>query len=369
MDVQKKIGEYMDITKNEGKWLMLSLLLPKIFFTPIYNLIKRSGTGAYLEVILLSTIAFLLTAIIIKLYSAFEGNDIYSIIHFACGNVGVIIVGTLLFILSLINTAIMFRIFSSVISLITLKSSTLIYIMIFIALTIFVSARKGINGLSKISVLWGVIISVVLISIILMSIPEMDANNIFPVFGKGMPSLLSGYEDISIFYEIVYFIFLLPYITKNYKNVGYKGIIYFSLILLVFTLAYILLIPYPTSEKFKFPLLQITSSVNLDILFQRIEALYLIAIIFSSFVYLGTTFTISINIARHTFCISDYKALIGAFLIIVFTSALLFENTESAFIAQNIFSKIFFVIGYISVIFILTLANIKKKLIKGENKK
>ncbi len=369
MDVQKKIGEYMDITKNEGKWVMLSLLLPKIFFTPIYNIVKRSGTGAYLEVIYISIVAIILTAIIIKLYSAFEGNDIYSIVHFSCGKTGVIVVGTLLFVLSLINTVIMFRAFSSVISLLTLKGSTLFYIMIFIALTMFVSARKGLNGLSKISVLWGVIISVILISILFMSIPEMDINNIFPVFGKGVKNIMSGYEDIPIFYEIIYFIFLLPYIGKNYKNVGYKSLLYFSLILLIFTLAYTLLVPYPISEKFKFPLLQITSSVNLDILFQRIEALYLIAVIFSAFIYLGTTFTISLNIAKHTFGITDYKALIGALLLIVFTSALLFENTESAFIAKHTFSKIFFVIGYIVIIFILTLANIKKKLIKGEDKK
>ena len=201
-----------------------------------------------------------------------------------------------------------------------------------------------------------------------MCIPEMNVNNIYPVFGNGFQSILSGYEDIPIFYELIYFIFLLPYLDKSYKKVGYKSVIMFSLILLVFTFAYTLLVPYPTSENFKFPLLQITSSVNLDILFQRIEALYLIAVIFSSFIYLGTTFTISLDIAKKTFCISDYKALIGAFLMIVFTSALLFKNTESAFIAQNIFSKIFFVVGYITIILILTLANIKKKRIKGENK-
>lgn len=369
MDVQKKIGEYMDITKNEGKWIMLSLLLPKIFFTPIYNFVMRSGTGAHIEVIYISLIAFILTAIIIKLYSAFEGNDIYSIINFVCGKIGVIAIGTLLFILSLANTIIMFRIFTSVISLLTLKGSALYYVMIFVALTIFVSARKGLNGISKISVLWGVIISVILVSILLVSIPEMDVNNIFPVFGKGAKNILSGYEDLPVFYELVYFVFLLPYIGKNYKNVGYKSLLHFCLILLIFTLGYIFLVPYPVSEKFKFPILQITSSVNLDILFQRIEALYLIAVIFSAFTYLGTTFTISANIAKHTFCITDYKALIGALLLIVFTSALMFENTESAFIAQNMFGKVFFVVGYAVIVFILTLANIKKKITKGEIKK
>lgn len=358
----------MDISKNEGKWLMLSLLLPKIFFTPIYNLVRRSATGAYIEVIYISIIGIILTAIIIKLYSAFEGKDIYSITHFACGKTGTFIIGCSLLILSLLNTIIMFQVFASVISLLTLKGSTLFYVMIFIALTIFFSARKGIFGLSKMSVLWGVLITFILLSILLMCIPEMNVNNIYPVFGNGFQSILSGYEDIPIFYELIYFIFLLPYLDKSYKKVGYKSVIMFSLILLIFTLAYTLLVPYPTSENFKFPLLQITSSVNLDILFQRIEALYLIAVIFSSFIYLGTTFTISLDIAKKTFCISDYKALIGAFLMIVFTSALLFKNTESAFIAQNIFSKIFFVVGYITIILILTLANIKKKRIKGENK-
>ena len=368
MDVQKKIGEYMDISKSEGKWLMLSLLLPKIFFTPIYTLVKRSCTGAYIEVVYISIIAIILISIIVKLYAEFEGKDIYSITHFACGKTGAFLIGTLLLMLSLVNTIIMFREFASVISLLTLKGSTLFYVMSFISLTIFFSARKGIFGLSKISVLWGVLISFILLSILLMSIPEMNINNIYPVFGNGFKKILSGYEDIPIFYELIYFIFILPYIGKSHKNVGYKSVITYSFILLVFTLAYTLLVPYPTSEKFKFPLLQITSSVNLDILFQRIEALYLIAVIFSSFVYLGTTFTISLNIAKNTFCISDCKALIGAFLIIVFTSSLFFKNTESAFIAQNVFSKIFFVIGYIVVIFILTLANIKKRHMKGENK-
>ncbi len=357
------------IANNEGKWLMLSLFIPKLLFTSIYTLIMRCGTGAYIEVIYLSLIIFVLAGVLLKLYSVFGSNDIFSITHFAGGRFGEILFGALMIILSIANTSIMLRIFSSVISLLVLKSSSVFFVMLFIALTMYASAIKGIQAVSKVSVLWGGIIFTIFAIILIMSISKIDINNIFPVLGKGTEEIIGGYKDLPFFFEIIYFVFLIPYLGKGFKKVCYKSIITFSAVFFTLTLFYIFLVPYPASEDFKFPLLHIASLVNIDVLFQRIESLYLIALIFSAFMYLSTTFTISINIAEKTFCLSNSKAIAGALLIIIFSLALSIGTTQDAFIYHNLLENIFFVIGFSVITIILTIANIKKKLTKEEIKK
>jgi hypothetical protein len=164
----------------------------------------------------------------------------------------------------------------------------------------------------------GIVLAVTLVIILLLNIPNYDVSNIYPLLGNGADKVLSGFDGLNVYADMFLVFLMAAHFGKetSARSVGVRAIIISGILITLTTLMYILTVPYPASADFILPILEIAFDVNLDIIFQRAEGLFLFLWIFSGFIVIGGYICFSVMSFERTFNLSDRRGVIGVFLII-----------------------------------------------------
>lgn len=322
----------MKVNEKEAVRLMVVLIISKVFLWDINRFVYSSGTAAWINAVLSTVIAVLAFLILSWVYKKTDYDDVFSCIKSAYGKTGLYIFGTALFIMQLVNLIVVLRIYSNTISTITLTSAPSFFVLIFILATLIASGYFGIESIIKISSVSCIVIVLFIVVLFLFDIPHYELTNIFPILGNGVSGFLNCYKNVGFYNEILFLFFIIPLLKdrKRFKNTGLKSIIYSGIIVILTTLVFTLTAPYPVNTQFYLPMLEISSAVNINVIFQRAESVFLILWIFTCFIYLGSAFCFVLYTFEKTFQISDSKAIIPAVLFIVVTLLAPFENINEA---------------------------------------
>ena len=167
---------------------------------------------------------------------------------------------------------------------------------------------------------------IVFVAFIIMLVPEMDFNNLFPILGKGLPAVFfGGLEGMSIFTDLLLLNILIPYM-KNvdaYRKSGTKAIVIGGgcacVILFLYALSYV----YPASAEFIIPVYQLERLINLSDFFSRLEALFQFIWSISILLYCSLYVAILSLVWRDTFDLRHSKPLIAPISIILVGAAAL----------------------------------------------
>lgn len=323
---------FLKVSEKEAVRLIVILVISKIFFWDINRFVYYSASAAWINAVLTTAFTALLFLILKYAYSKNNCADVFDCIKTAYGKTGLIIAGTLLFIMQILNFAVVLRIYSNTISTITLTSMPSYFVLIFILITVIAAGYYGIENLIKLTSVSCCAIVAFITALFLFDIPHFDFTNIFPVFGNGLSGFLKCYKNVGFYNELLFLLFLVPLLKerKNFGKIGFKSIAYSGIIIILTALVYTLTSPYPANTQFYLPVLEISSEVNISVIFQRAESIFLILWIFTCFIYLGASFCFMLYTFEKTFGIKDKKAIIGAVLIISVTLLDLFENINEA---------------------------------------
>ena len=334
------------INSKEATWFFVILFVSKILFADINEYVNHSGTAAYMQTGWCTFLAVVLFAVTSYLSG---GDDIFYASRTAFGDIGLKVVGILISVLLLMDTGVIFRVYSDIIASIVLPESADFFILILLAVAAGFAAFAGVGTLTSYSYAAGIVLVASLVLILVLNVPNYSLENIYPVLGKGGDKILSGIGGINVYADI----FLLYIISSDFKKddsvkkTGVKAIIISGIVISLTTFLYILTVPYPASSIFSLPVLEIAFDVNLDVIFQRAEALFLFLWIFSGFILTGAYLAFSIKSFEKSFKLSDRRAVIGVFLLIAVCIALCVDTVSLKNGIYSGFYKVFTGIAFL----------------------
>lgn len=310
------------IGKKELTSILINLISIKMLLTFPRNMVISSGNAAWMEGVLATILTLILFWITTSLYKS--NDNVISLAEQAGGKGLRIFIGILLIIILIANISSSMRSFPESVRTVLLPNSPLELIILAFAITIAIGAYNGIESLSRIHSIFLPIAGIVLIFFFILLFPHFKINNIFPIYGNGIPKiLLHGASSVSIFSDLIVLNLLLPYCKNRQEALksGYHSILISGFIVIMILFSYTLVYPYPSSTEFIMPVYQLTRIVKIGSFFERLEAFFEFTWSICMLLYASLYLYIICLVWKSTFKIPYYKPLIFPILIIISTIA------------------------------------------------
>lgn len=308
------------IEKKELSGILITVLTVKMLLVFPRELIVKSGQAAWINVIYISVIAFLLIFLTMRVYK--EKKSVIELSEKVGGKGLRIVTGLIIFIIMLTNFSFTSRIFPETVKVVLLHETNIEIITVVFAIAVGLGAYFGINSLARVNYMFLPIAAAVLVAFLLLLIPYYDIDNIMPILGEGPKNLfLSGFNSISLFSDIIVINALLPS-CKNMSEARWctrVSVIVAGVVATVITLAYCLSYVYPASTEYILPVYQLARMIHISNFFSRFEAffqfIWSILIFLYSAIYLYTM----CNVLQATFYLKYLKPLIFPVALIAVT--------------------------------------------------
>lgn len=306
------------IQKKEMTTLLINVISTKMLLTFPKIMIIDSGNSAWLQAIYNTIVIFLVFWITIFFY---RGNkNMIELAEKFGGKWLKIPVGLLVFIVLMINSASIIRIFPETIKMVLLQDFRVEFIIVAFLIAIGIGAYIGIESIGKINRMFMPIAATVFLVFLLLLLPYYRFENILPIFGEGYKSIfIRGFNTISLFSDLILLNILLPHCENlnEAKESGQKAIIISGVIALLILLSYCLIFPYPVSKDFMIPVYQMSRIIHLSSFFSRFEALFQFIWSILMLLYAAIYIYSMSYVWQTTFSLKDYKPLIFPIVLII----------------------------------------------------
>ena len=291
--------------------------------------------------------------------------DIIDISELIGGKVFKNLIGIIFIIYFILSASLMLRNFCESIQILYFPMTDITFIMSLIVISICIANRLNSNATIKTNV---IILPIALIGVLFLfftNINRFVPQRIFPIFGESaFNTFILGLTNLASFGGIAYIYFLPPLLKDNTK---FKKITLISItataIYLIFTIATLLFIfTFFTNVSEISTLYTATRYIEFGSFFQRLESVFLLIWILVFACYLSIVLKFSIGIFQKITNISNKKALIDVFGILMLSIALIPKNIAiSQIFESQIYPYLMIGILIILGVGILIFANIPKK--------
>ena len=348
----------------EAIMLILTIIVAHSVLSMPTNILSSYKSASILNIIYVGIIAICISFLIYKLFKNFPNMDIIDISEVIGGKFFKNIIGIVFIIYFIVTSSLMLRNFCESIQILYFPMTDITFIIALIVIAIAISNRLDFIGTIKTNV---IIIPIALIGVLFLfftNINKFVPERIFPILGEGaFNTFVIGLTNIASFGGIAYLYFLPPLLKDgtNFKKITLISISS-TAIYLAFTIAVLLFIfTFFVDVSEISPLYTATRYIEFGTFFQRLESIFLLIWILVFECYLSIVCKFSMNIFQKITGISNKKALLDVFLLLIFSISLIPKNLA---ISQSFESKIYpylmIGIALVLVIFILIFANIAK---------
>ena len=348
----------------EATCITLTLLSTQLFLNLPRLMMEIAWTAGWILTIYITVVSFFLFMVIAKLYERFEGKDLLYLGEYIGGSTGRIIVGLIVTAFLLYITPIILREFSENMKIIALPQTPLSFVMFFFLAGMVVAAYLGIEAIVRYSAVVVPIVAIGYLAIIAGSIQYFDVSRITPVLGKGPYAIfVEGLPRISVFAGIINVFLIFPFIktNKNFKTVGYAGIIMSGFFFTIGVLAFSLIYQYPTGTESFLPIYQLARLIDYGRFFERIESIFVPIWVASALFHLSTLLFLIVYVFKKTFRLEYYRPLIFSFAILIYAFSFFPHNLVSAIELEKSFRYFAWTISFLLPMLLLIIARIVKK--------
>ena len=198
-------------------------------------------------------------------------------------------------------------------------------IMILFLLTSLIGVRLGLEVISRTAVIFFPWIIALLFMLFLFLIPMIKVENIQPILGEGIKSIMKGsYHVLGLpFLELAIILMITPYIPEKakMKQAFYKGTLIGGLLLTIIIMLSILVLGSDLTARQTYPSYMLAKKISIGNFLERIEVI--VAIIWILTIYFRLTicyYGLSLGLAQ-VLGLKSYKILLFplAFLIGTFS--------------------------------------------------
>ncbi len=304
------------ITRKQLTSVAITAFVTKMLVTFPTSVFRLCGNAAWIAGIYVTLVAVGVFALIRRVYTT--KDNIITLAEKTGGTWLRIIVGIITFVVLGANAMGLMRIFPEIIKLVLLQKTYAEIIGITFAVTLLFCASCGIEGIARVIEIFIPIGGIVFIAFLLMIIPQVHPDYIFPILGNGVKSIfIDGLPALGIFTDILMINILIP-MTKEldcYKKSGTHAILIGGVCSVLIFLAYGMCYVYPATGDFVIPIYQMERLINLSDFFSRLESLF--RFIWSIMILLYSSLYIAVlsEVWAQTFRLPYSKPLIAPIII------------------------------------------------------
>lgn len=346
----------------EAIFVLTNLVLIQIFLGFPSRMADSGGTAGWIIPIYTVILALIAFFIISKLYTSFEGKDILDVAQIAGGSFGRILVGLIFIANYFFILPFVLREFGEDVKVFSLTQSPISFVLIFFIIGVITASHFGLEAIVRISTFIVPIVAVGFFIVVIGNIKYFELSRLLPILGDGPYKIfIKEIPQISLYSGLSILFFITPFIGKNkdFKIIGSLSLLISSIFLTVGVLAYLLVIPYPTSTENLIPYLHLARYVNYGRFFERIESIFVLIWSLAALSYLSVGSFFLVYIIKKTFGLQYYRPLILPIAIILFTMCLMPQSLLSAAdLEAGVFRKYAWVVTFVVPIVVLLLANL-----------
>lgn len=359
-----------------GKWEVTALLINTICLQIFLNfprfMVESAATAAGILCLYAGLLALSAFALIELLYRPFEGKDILEVAEYAGGAPVRIAVGTIIIAHIIFADSLILREFGEDMKVIAFTISPISFIMLFFAAGMVIAAYMGLEAIARVHA-YSVLIIIAGFLLILFGVAHYyHFDYLFPLMGNGAYEIfVKGIPKISVFSGLIILYIVMPFLGgyRNFRSSGYTAIAVSIIFMILSSIVYQMIFPYPVAIENFLPMYQLSRLVNLGRFFQRSEPVFMVIWAASALMYLSITFFVLVYVFKRTYNLKYYKPLILPFAILVFNIGLLPPNLMTAIkLETEYFRKYGGAVTFGLTILILATARIKQSLKGGDNK-
>lgn len=355
------------LSLKDAIFFTLIVIINKLILNLPKQLIESSLSGAIISAFISGICAIVISYIISLLFKKFENHTIIDIADFLGGKILKNIFSILYIGIFILTSSIVLIKFITILQTAYFPRTPYYFILLFFIFGISYSNFLGKKAVLKTNTIIVPAISISIIFIFFGTKGRIDINRLYPILGKNLKdTFLTGINNIYIFSNICYLMFLMP-LLKNKKDFVKVSIIstIISLAFLIFVTGILILtLPFLTKTNEIISVYLLARILEFGEFFQRLDAIFIFLWILSIFSYLSIlmmyakdTFACMINLNK-----TKNNNLSFAFGSILFSLVLFFNKFGIInYLESTIYKYYITILVFILSIFILILANIKNR--------
>ena len=360
MKQKTKIGNF------EAFCILINMFCTKLILDYPRYVAEEGGTAAWIMVLLVSLVLFVIFIIMARIYKNFSGKDILDVAESSLGMPGKIITGMLYILQFLYLVSIVLREFAEDIKVISLTTTPVSIIIMLFCIGMLTGAFLGIETLARINAFSVPVLAAAFLLILFLSIPRFDTSKIAPWLGPGPAAIMKELiPNISAYSELIVLFFIIPYLDgkSDYVGIGKYAILVSGFFYTICTLTYMLVYQYPMATEFFLPVYQLARSIGIGRFLSRIEAIFILVWASSAFLYLSSGLYFITFLFKKSFGLKTRKPLIIPFAILIFSIAMTPENLYSAIrIEMEFYRQYAWILTIIVPLFLLITAYARTKI-------
>lgn len=348
----------------QGTFLLVIMVCSKLFFITPQLFVDISAMAAWISILIKFIILSALMAIMLRLYKKFEGKDILDLSKTAFGEAGKIVCGLILILFFMIGAFITLKLFANAVKSIALPLSPYIFTSVFFVTVMLVGAYVGLKAQTGVHTIVMFISFAVALFILYSVVPYLRPMNVLPILGAGPKAVFwDSIYQVNPAPELITFFIIAPFLQdyKTVKKTCKWTLIISGTLFFIFTLMFIMVIPYQKDESFYVPIYQLTKMIKGGQVWQMVEPLFLFAWALNIFGYLSAALYFMAYLFQKSFGLKHYKPLLPALAFIVFMLTNLLTSDAIAVSISKKFLDYSHIVFPILPLVVLAVAALRKK--------
>ncbi|NLS44408.1 MAG: endospore germination permease [Firmicutes bacterium] len=319
MATEKKIGI------REAIAATIYFLSTKLLISFPQHMAEMGETAAWIVIIIsfiTATVGFLVVMALIRRYPTM---NIVEASEEAGGSVLGIIASIGYFSFFFATTVLLIREFSETVSTALLPRTPLSVIMGVFIISTFSAVHMGLGAIAGTALIGMPLITVTLILLNFLLLPQSNFDVIFPLFGPGLRTLISrGISHSGIAGEILFLGVIANNLDGRHKmqSAGLISLAVAGFFMVMSTLTYCAVFPYPLSLHITYPGYESSTLIYMGRFLQRIEVAFVFLWVISACIHIALSGYTAVAIVQNIFKLPSYRPLLPAFAVLAFTFAL-----------------------------------------------
>ncbi len=338
------------IDSNQASFMLGFLLWTKVFLVLPSFIIRKTGTGAWITMILSAILASIGLWGWLR-WSKCTGNlGIVPSLRLTLGRILGDIAALFMALYYVTVTSLSVRVFAggAVIGLLP-EFPVEILISVIIAAALY-SAWLGLESVGRSAVFFFPIVAISMIMVVVGSYRLFDTRHLYPVFGMGVPALVrESLPHTGLFGAISAAAILKSYVRQpdDLPKFTYRGLAIATVFMVGSVVLTSAVFPYPASTRQIIPLGTVARAVYLGRFVQRIEALFTFTWFFASAVHASVCYIVTLILLCQLMNARTYRPLVPGVACLTFGIAAL---PESILYASELLVKTYLTFGVVNAV-------------------
>jgi spore germination protein KB len=292
-----------------------------------------SEQNLWISIIMSILISMPIMFIYSRLYELFPERNILEVAEICFGKfIGKILIGLFAFYM-IKETYEVLRNASQFITTVNFPETPLIIILIVITLLCIFTTKQGLEVTSRFSKLFLPILIMFILFFSLSSIPNMDINNIYPIFDDGLNPIIKGIFQTFLFpfTQILSFPIILSSLErkKSSYNIYFTSLFLGGILLFILSVTSLLVLGIESTTSVYHPTYLVAARIRIGPYVQGIEILISTTLILAAFIKISVLLLSSCIALAHLFNFEDYRFIITPIaLLCINLSYLMVDNIK-----------------------------------------